>query len=79
MAENIKRLVEEARHMIVDAEVGTRAERAVMLSRLVDAVEMLTREMHSRELHHFETEKMLVEAGIDPDRTSHDSTTTGEQ
>jgi hypothetical protein len=31
-------------------------------------------EMHSRELHHFETEKLLAEAGIDPDSPAPSST-----
>lgn len=34
---------------------------------LIAAHEELLAEMHQRELHHFETEKLLTEAGIDPD------------
>ena len=38
-----------------------------LFDQAADALESILREMHSRELHHFETEKLLVENGIDPD------------
>ncbi|GAA5198593.1 hypothetical protein [Microbacterium jejuense] len=39
------------------------------LDTLIAEHERTVREMHARELHHFETEKLLTEAGIDPDAT----------
>lgn len=42
-------------------------DEAKLIADLADALEAVQREMHARELHHFETEKLLVEAGIDPD------------
>ena len=41
--------------------------RYVALRALIAEHEALIREMHQRELHHFEVEKLLTEAGIDPD------------
>ncbi len=40
------------------------------LEALVTEHRRLLAEMHQRELHHFETEKLLTEAGIDPDAES---------
>jgi len=40
---------------------------ATALRNLLDEHDALVREMHQRELHHFEAEKLLTEAGINPD------------
>jgi hypothetical protein len=40
---------------------------AAALRALLDEHDALVREMHQRELHHFEVEKLLTEAGINPD------------
>lgn len=37
------------------------------LRALIAEYERLTSEMHQRELHHFETEQMLAQAGLEPD------------
>lgn len=60
-------LAEWVEHL-TDAPSQSRSDRmAAALRALIAEHERLTAEMHQRELHHFETEKMLVEAGIDPD------------
>ena len=45
----------------------TRDDMLGIIAELAAALEAAHAEMHARELHHFETEKLLVEAGIDPD------------
>lgn len=45
--------------------------RVSLIVRLTAALEASEREMHARELHHFETEKMLSDAGIDPEHPAH--------
>jgi hypothetical protein len=40
---------------------------SAVLEALITEHERLLSEMHQRELHHFETEQLLVRAGIDPD------------
>lgn len=61
-------LIEDARKWIQLHENNKyQREAAKRMRRLTDRLEATIKEMHARELHHFETEKLLTEAGIDPD------------
>lgn len=52
---------------LLERGISPSSETVKILAALVVEHETLTTEMHQRELHHFETEKLLTEAGIDPD------------
>lgn len=52
----------------MDADMLALKEAGASLDALIAEHEATVREMHARELHHFETEKLLTEQGIDPDK-----------
>lgn len=62
---------DEVRALIEYASLGdpawTRDDMLGIIAELNAALKAAHAEMHARELHHFETEKLLTEAGIDPD------------
>lgn len=61
-----ERVSEYEQVRIADAS-GIVGELLDLLAATTDRLEATTREMHARELHHFESEKRMVEAGLDPD------------
>lgn len=58
-------VIEDARTALREYDMSFQVH--VVLDALLAEHERLTAEMHRRELHHFETEQILVQAGIDPD------------
>jgi len=65
---DVKALIAEAL-TVMRERPGLSDSVAETILKLVKALEFANAEMHARELHHFETEKLLTEAGIDPDTT----------
>jgi len=66
--QNYTEIVSDLRRITGGTAVTSVTARAAdVIEALVEERDELKREMHARELHHFESEKLPIDAGIDPD------------